>query len=814
MQLSAQDDTYYNSLNPTSATFVSDLKARLRTPYTRISYDSYDETNVANYSSFVVDATQRGVLCVYSGYQYTYTPVFTWSVFSREHTWCQSWMPVGGSLGYDQYNDQNHLFPTEQIHANGVRSNHPLGIVTNVTNTFYDAKFGTNSSGKTVYEPRDKHKGDAARALLYMCIRYDDIGGYNWNFNTLNAFLPKAGEAPQDLNTLLLWNSQDPPDKWEVDRNNFIQANQQNRNPFVDHPEYVYYINFNDLTKLNPAYSTEPANNATNFSATINGTSVTLNWTAASPGAQAPSAYLLEAYNTDNYFVPVDGIVYTDDADLSDGIARVNVDYANSNYTFNNINPSLSYYFKIYSYNGNGSLRNYKINNAPKTTTYIGTYSNSLALDNFNRANSTNIGNTITANALTWNKIETVSNSSIQIVNNMLRLGSTTSGREFAYLDLNSVTGYPVVPANATSIITWAFNFRQTRAAPSGFDNNNYGMAFILGKTTNDATTGDGYAVLIGDASNLYRIRLASFSGGLDANANFTNLITGSGFTNDYLNVKVTFNPNGSKWSLYAENNSSAFLQSDPRNTATQIGNTISSSAFTQETLRYQGCFWNHATGATDFAYFDDLYVSDPGGALPVCLSAFNYTVSENNVKLNWITSAEQNNKGFEIQRHDNLSETGWTTLGFINGRGNSNSPTSYSFTDKNLKQGKYIYRLKQIDFNGNFTFYNLSGEVDIESVKFFVLMQNYPNPFNPVTVIKFVIPPFEGGQGGMSVLKVYDVLGQLIATLVNKKLQPGTYEIPFSINQFPDYQLSSGIYFYKLQTGNFTEVKRMVLLK
>jgi hypothetical protein len=82
------------------------------------------------------------------------------------------------------------------------------------------------------------------------------------------------------------------------------------------------------------------------------------------------------------------------------------------------------------------------------------------------------------------------------------------------------------------------------------------------------------------------------------------------------------------------------------------------------------------------------------------------------------------------------------------------------------------------------------------------------------VTVIKFVIPPFEGGQGGMSVLKVYDVLGKLIATLVNKKLQPGTYEIPFSINQFPDYQLSSGIYFYKLQTGNFTEVKRMVLLK
>jgi len=93
-------------------------------------------------------------------------------------------------------------------------------------------------------------------------------------------------------------------------------------------------------------------------------------------------------------------------------------------------------------------------------------------------------------------------------------------------------------------------------------------------------------------------------------------------------------------------------------------------------------------------------------------------------------------------------------------------------------------------------------------------LSQNYPNPFNPTTKIKFSIPPFEGRQGGMTVLRVFNILGKEIATLVNEKLQHGTYEVPFSSEQFTNFQLSSGIYFYKLSTGNFTDTKRMILIK
>jgi hypothetical protein len=90
-------------------------------------------------------------------------------------------------------------------------------------------------------------------------------------------------------------------------------------------------------------------------------------------------------------------------------------------------------------------------------------------------------------------------------------------------------------------------------------------------------------------------------------------------------------------------------------------------------------------------------------------------------------------------------------------------------------------------------------------------LFQNYPNPFNPSTIIRFQIPK---SKNGPVVLKVYDILGREVATLVNENLKPGTYEVPFSINQFSGNQQASGVYFYRLTTQNFSDVKRMILIK
>jgi endonuclease I len=320
---------------------------------------------------------------------YIYTPDFAWigsagvnsdSGLSREHTWCHNWMPTNpaDSPERNEYSDQHHLFPVNQNHANVIRNDHPLGIVATLdpsNGTFLSAKFGKNANGETVYEPRDQHKGDAARAILYMALRYDGIDGYRWTFDTLRARMVwKAKEAPEDLQVLLDWHRQDPPGRWEVERNDYIQSIQGNRNPFVDHPEYVNYIDFNDLSKLSPSYSAEPTNQPTALNVASSGTTLNITWTVAAAGSQTPSGYLLEAYNGSDYFIPMDGEAYTNDADLSDSKATVFVGGGATSYSFTGLAGG-TYYVRIYSYNGSGTSINYKIDGTIQsgTATIAGT---------------------------------------------------------------------------------------------------------------------------------------------------------------------------------------------------------------------------------------------------------------------------------------------------------------------------------------------------------------------------------------------------------------------------------------------------------
>lgn len=367
--------TYYNSINPAASSFVTDLESRIRTPYTRISYDNYKTTIIPNFESRDTTVSRKVVTCIYSGLNYVYTPPFAWiggagvsadSGFSREHTWCQSWMPTVNASGFSnmpEYSDQHHLFPVNQNNANGVRSNHPLSNVVSVSSTYINAKFGTNAAGMTVYEPRAEHKGDAARALLYMTVRYNGIGGYTWTFNNLNRVLVDSlSETTQDLATLLQWHLQDPPNKWEVDRNTYIESVQGNRNPFIDHPEYVNYINFADLTKLSPTYATEPTNQPTNIViGSITNSSLTVSWTASVTGSQSPSGYMVEIYNSNDYFIPIDGSAYADDTNLSDTKGIVNVASGTTSVTFSGLSASSTYYFRIYPYNGSSTSINYKL---------------------------------------------------------------------------------------------------------------------------------------------------------------------------------------------------------------------------------------------------------------------------------------------------------------------------------------------------------------------------------------------------------------------------------------------------------------------
>lgn len=187
---------------------------------------------------------------------------------------------------------------------------------------------------------------------------------------------------------------------------------------------------------------------------------------------------------------------------------------------------------------------------------------------------------------------------------------------------------------------------------------------------------------------------------------------------------------------------------------------------------------------------------------LPIELSSFTATIKNRDVTLNWRTSSEFNNYGYELERA--TVNNAYSEIGFVSGKGTVNTSSEYYFDDKNLTTGRYNYRLKQIDFNGNYKYYNLQNEVMIGLPDKFSLHQNFPNPFNPVTKIRYDIPV----SGNVSV-KIYDNIGREVKSIVNEFKDAGYYTVEFNGSNLP-----SGIYYYKLETGNFTATRKMVLIK
>lgn len=187
---------------------------------------------------------------------------------------------------------------------------------------------------------------------------------------------------------------------------------------------------------------------------------------------------------------------------------------------------------------------------------------------------------------------------------------------------------------------------------------------------------------------------------------------------------------------------------------------------------------------------------------VPVELASFNAVADVNNVILNWTTSTELNNRGFEIER-STTNENNWRTIGFSDGKGTTTEIQHYSFIDKNLDAGGYSYRLKQVDFDGTFA-YSPQVEVEISIPLEYALAQNYPNPFNPSTIISYSIP-----EAGFVNLKLYDVLGNEIKSLVNAQQEAGKYELIFDASG-----LASGVYYYRIQSGEFTSTKKLMLMK
>ncbi len=189
------------------------------------------------------------------------------------------------------------------------------------------------------------------------------------------------------------------------------------------------------------------------------------------------------------------------------------------------------------------------------------------------------------------------------------------------------------------------------------------------------------------------------------------------------------------------------------------------------------------------------------GGFIPVELTSFTAKFSNGNVVLNWITATEINNQVFEVERK--TADGQFITIGHVQGNGTTTETKEYSFTDANAQIGIYTYRLKQVDFDGSFEYSN-EIFVDVSAPLAFSLDQNYPNPFNPTTTINFSI-----AEPSFVKLAVYNLLGEEVKVLKNENMSAGTFNVSFDAASLP-----SGMYLYKIETAQYTNVRKMMLMK
>jgi len=211
---------------------------------------------------------------------------------------------------------------------------------------------------------------------------------------------------------------------------------------------------------------------------------------------------------------------------------------------------------------------------------------------------------------------------------------------------------------------------------------------------------------------------------------------------------------------------------------------------------------YNGYTFNIDYIYWDNLCIRQ---VIPVELTSFTAKSDNNSVTLNWTTATELNNSGFQIERSNGSD---YQSVGFVAGHGTSTSAHSYVFVDQNLETGTYTYRLKQVDLDGTFE-YSKAVEVEVLGLREYTLDQNYPNPFNPSTTINFSL-----AVDSKVSLKVFNVLGQEVASLLNGQMSAGSQKVSFDASS-----LNSGVYFYRLEANGidgqkFSSTKKMILTK
>lgn len=193
----------------------------------------------------------------------------------------------------------------------------------------------------------------------------------------------------------------------------------------------------------------------------------------------------------------------------------------------------------------------------------------------------------------------------------------------------------------------------------------------------------------------------------------------------------------------------------------------------------------------------------EPSGQLPVELAHFTVSLDGTTAVLEWKTSSETNNAGFEVQ-HQGPDAPGFTRLSFVEGAGSSREPRSYRFRAKALPPGPHQFRLRQVDMDGSATLSDLVN-VKVRAERRLALRATGPNPVQQATQLRFTVE-----RSGPTTVTLYNVLGQRVERLYDRKAAPGTrYSVDVRVDD-----LSSGTYFARLQTATGTRTQRIVVVR
>ena len=407
----------------------------------------------------------------------------------------------------------------------------------------------------------------------------------------------------------------------------------------------------------------------------------------------------------------------------------------------------------------NGTL---KLQNTTLPT--FGTISSGSTVE-YNQGSSTTATGTTYSN-LTINNTAGVTLSGNTTVTGVLTLTNGTINLNGYTLSYGSVTGSNLAGLSESAALN----------APSGVNVGNLGALITSGQNLGSTTVTRGFnAFSAGPNQSIKRWYKISPSNNTGLNATF-----------------VFPYAEGDELNGIPEANLRLFKSTDDGSTWLFAGGTVDAGANTV-TL----------SGIDGFSLWT---LADNDAPLPVTLSSFVSSVSNSNIKLIWKTEKEVNNAGFYVERINNeeLIINNWQNIGFVKGNGTKNTPSQYSFTDSKLNTGKYNYRLKQIDYNGNFEYHNLNNIVEVGVPDKYNISQNYPNPFNPSTKISYDLP-----KNSFVKLIVFDILGREIVTLVNDVQIAGKYEAVFDGSQIP-----SGIYFARLKAGSYEHIIKMLMIK